>query len=128
MFIFHTMVEYLLSTSILIYAKEKNLSVHEKGVAAFFSHFLKTDVFVNAKGLYAKQETTSKAQLKKSVYTYFWKTYVSKAGGMFNDMAKLRPGLSLKDSTTDKTMTIRELLLKLKVYFHFLFNLSSLIT
>lgn len=65
---FQQMLQYLISTSILIFGKEKNLSVHESGAAACFNHFLKNLVIPNAHGLYYHVKSNPELEFLKKIY------------------------------------------------------------
>jgi hypothetical protein len=67
-FMFQQMLQYLISTSIKLYGKEKILSIHETGVAACFNHFMKNLVIPCAKGLYYRIKLDPEVEFLKKLY------------------------------------------------------------
>jgi hypothetical protein len=67
-FTFQQMLQYLISTSIKLYKKEKDLSIHESGVAACFNHLLKNLVVPYAKGLYYRIKSDTQLEFLKKIY------------------------------------------------------------
>ena len=57
-----------MTASIKIYGKEKNLSLHETGVAACFDYFLKHLLLPKAKGVYYKVESDRELDFLKMIY------------------------------------------------------------
>ena len=68
---FQQMLQYLIAASIQLYRDEKNLTIHESGVAACFSHFLKNSVIPNAKGLYYNVQDDPELEFLKKIYRVF---------------------------------------------------------
>ena len=62
-FNFHDMLEYLLATSFMLYRGRKDLSLHDKGYAAYFGYFLKNDILGTVKGLRAVSDSMAQKRI-----------------------------------------------------------------
>ncbi|KAI9190775.1 uncharacterized protein BJ171DRAFT_433822 [Polychytrium aggregatum] len=117
-FILYDFLEALIQIGALAYGNCKDLSIHETGLAASFSHLIKNNLLP----AYSEAEKREIAafgdvlkEFKSNTMQEMAEAYQDRIFVMYQDLAKYSKK-SLPDSTGDKTLTIRMFIYILKDY------------
>lgn len=112
----HDFIEAIVLISNHLYKDSKERSTHEHGIVASFSYMIKNDLLTNAGGLSRKMNVnTLEQELTASLIHEFESTYRLKSDQIFTDLA-IKQKVSLHGAFNDCTLTIRNFILLLKVY------------
>ncbi|KAI9094328.1 hypothetical protein DFS34DRAFT_652014 [Phlyctochytrium arcticum] len=118
-FTFHDFFSFLLRTAHLLYRNKKDLSLHDRGLAAEFAYLIKNDVIPNIP--HPNSETTEDLNLPNDDMDAEWlvefeRDFGNRTYKLYADKAHHKSRTAIPNCTGDMTITMRETLLMMKDY------------